>query len=57
MGSFAPRVATTRKRVAEGASTAAPGPDDFAVRIELFVSMNESRCNADTPAASHAQRP
>jgi hypothetical protein len=43
-GSIAPIAGTTRVRCRRlGASTGAPGPRDFTVRIGLFVGVN-SRC-------------
>jgi hypothetical protein len=47
-----PRVATTRTRVALGASTGTPGPHDFTVRTELFVRM-KTMLQPDAPTASH----
>jgi len=49
-GLIAPVICATRERHRElSASTGAPGPHDFTVRIGMFVGANESRCNPTRP--------
>jgi hypothetical protein len=49
-GCLAPVLRQRASHVAQGASTGTPGPHDFAVRIVLFVRMDQPRCNPIRPS-------